>query len=459
MSPATPIDSAYAQAFRCIGSDCEDTCCHGWSVPVDRATFEKYQSLPPSPLRALISESITRNVDRTPSTSGAQASASHTAFAQIRMDSANLCPMLTGNHLCRIHAELGEGMLSHACATYPRIVHELGDYHETALALSCPEAARLVLLDRDLLAPKPPTPPQPDARQPHAAPPEFNPEDGPQALPPDYIQIRELVLSVVRIRSYPLWQRMFLLGLMCRRLDAIARGELNRSVTEFVADFRAAVKSGSLRPAMETLPVDPSAQLDVVLRLAGMLLHRSNVSPRFADCVQAFTSGIGNGPDATLDSLTRQYALAHDFSYEPFFRRQPHILENYLVNTVIRCQFPFGRDGMQPGAVPQRSKEFSKLTAQFTLIRGLLIGVAGFHGAAFSSAHVVKTVQTAAKHFEHHPEFLNLAYELLLESQMDGARGMAILLRNAPPLTARAGQPRMQAPAPYSSGPGATTAP
>ena len=210
---------------------------------------------------------------------------------------------------------------------------------------------------------------------------------------------------------------------------------------------------------METLPVDPAAQLDVVLRLAGMLLHRSNVSPRFAECVQAFTAGIGNGPRATLESLTRQYAQAHDSSYEPFFRRHPHILENYLVNTIIRCQFPFGRDGMQPGTVPQRSREFSKLTAQFTLIRGLLIGAAGFHGAAFSSAHVVKTIQTAAKHFEHHPEFLNLAYELLLESQMDGARGMAILLRNAPPLTAKPEQPRIEAPAHYSAAPGATTAP
>jgi len=39
-------------------------------------------------------------------------------------------------------------------------------------------------------------------------------------------------------------------------------------------------------------------------------------------------------------------------------------------------------------------------------------------------------VQSAAKHFEHHPEFLKLAHELLMERQMDGARGTAILLRN-----------------------------
>ena len=52
---------------------------------------------------------------------------------------------------------------------------------------------------------------------------------------------------------------------------------------------------------------------------------------------------------------------------------------------------------MESGAVPDRAREFATLMAQFALIRGLLIGVAGHHGVAFSSQHVVATVQTAAK--------------------------------------------------------------
>jgi lysine-N-methylase len=68
------------------------------------------------------------------------------------MNGANQCPMLGEDRLCRIQAELGEGLLSHACATYPRIVHEIGGVEEKALTLSCPEAARLVLLTPNLLA-------------------------------------------------------------------------------------------------------------------------------------------------------------------------------------------------------------------------------------------------------------------------------------------------------------------
>ncbi len=463
MPAMLPRYSAYAETFRCTGSDCEDTCCRGWNVPIDRTTYEKYRSLPATPLRTLICESVEQNVDRTPL--GADAvnhpkAGNDAVFAQIRINSANQCPMLSSERLCRIHAELGEEMLSRTCSTYPHIVHEFGAAKETALALSCPEAARLVLLSPNLLshrlpAAKPHSRPRAAAEQAHVELEHGLAEKYTRVLPPHFLEIRESVLALIRMRSYPLWQRMFLLGILCRRLDSIAQGELKRSVEEFLDDFEATVKSGALRPAMDTLPVDRAAQLDVVLRLAGLMLHRSNVSRRFSECVQAFTTGIGNGPGASLESLTRQYARAHDLSFEPFFQRHPYILENYLINTVIRCQFPFGREGLEVGALPQRSKEFAKLTAQFALIRGLLIGVAGFHGASFSTAHVVATVQSAAKHFEHHPEFLKLAYELLLESQMDGARGMAILLRNAGLETTTAVLPGASVPGPHPSGPNA----
>ena len=483
---ASPILPRYADSFRCIGAACEDTCCQGWSVPIDQPAYEKYQNLPPTPLRTLIDASVLL----TPQADAQSEASKKQGFAKIRMNHSNQCPLFTAGRLCRIQAELGEELLSHTCATYPRIVHAAGTTAEKSLTLSCPEAARLVLLTPDLLAaghPKMPTEAtralqavgkldravgqgfipgtkaaestwagrdgfQPihlspeacslsifPANRPFSAIPSAPDDD--EALPPNFHPIRKTVLALVQNRIYPLWQRLFLLDVLCRRLDSIAKGELPRTVPDFLRDFEDTVATGALRPAMDTLPLDPAAQLDVVLRLAGLLLHRSNIRPRFVECVQAFTAGIGNGPGVTLQRLTAQYSLAHDRFYEPFFRRHPHIMENYLINTIIRCQFPFGPDGMSPPAqpshpLPSMSHEFALLAAQFALMKGLLIGVAGFHGQAFSAAHVVLTVQAASKHFEHHPEFLKMSHELLVESRMDGARGLAILLRNGSPRTA-----------------------
>ena len=395
-------------------------------MPIDRAAYEKYRNLPASPLRTLIDASVLL----TPKADADSDGGKNSVFAKIPMNDSNRCPLLTEDRLCRIQAELGEGLLAHTCSTYPRIVHAAGGGEEKSLTLSCPEAARLVLLTPDLLAAGQLEEHRTEADQASA------PDKDEDSLPPNFWEIRNAVMALVRNRAYPLWQRLFLLDVLCRRLDSICKGELNRTVSDFLRDFENTVATGALRAAMETLPVDPAAQLDVVLRLAGMLLHRSSIRPRFVECVQAFTAGIGNGPGATLESLTARYSLAHDRFYEPFFRRQPYIVENYLINTIVRCQFPFGPDGMSPSAQPSQpsmTHEFALLAAQFALMKGLLIGVAGFHGEAFSAAHVVHTIQAASKHFEHHPEFLKMAHELLVESRMDGARGLAILLRNAGP--------------------------
>jgi lysine-N-methylase len=338
------------------------------------------------------------------------------------MTESNQCPLLSAERLCRIQTERGEALLPYPCATYPRIIQSIGGIEEWALSLSCPEAARLVLLNPNLLEP---------VKQLVLPTEEEETRQGHLWLPPYFWPIRQVVLAMVQNRAYPLWQRLFLIGAFCLRQDAMANCGQKRSATDFLREFEGAVASGTLQAAMETMPNGPSAQLDVVLRLAGLMLRRSNVRPRFVECIDAFTQGIGNGPGATLESLTADYASAHDRFYAPFFALHPQMMENCLINTIFRCQFPFGSAGMQKGASGSMAREFALLAVQFALVmRGLLIGVAGFHREKFSAEQVVHTVQAASKHFEHHPEFLNLTHALLVESGMDGALGLTILLRN-----------------------------
>ena len=447
MQSTGQIRPHYADSFRCIGSACEDTCCQGWSIPIERQTWEKYQNLPDVPLRALMQATI---VPQPAGADGAEA----VPFAKIRMTAENQCPLLTEEKLCRVQVECGESFLSHTCKVYPRVVNTVDGAPDMSLSLSCPEAARRVLLDPDLLS-KGLTEIAGQASAESGSQSDAPASGGAARFRPlaHFWPIRATVLHLLKERTYPLWQRLFLLGLLCRRLDAIARGELNHPVREFLFDFERTVATGSLLPAMETLPVDRSAQLDVVLRLAGMLLHRSNIRPRFVACIDAFTSGIGNGPQATLESLTAHYAEAHDRYYAPFFARHPYILENYLVNTIFRSHFPFGKSGGRPNQTPDMTREFAQLTAQFALAKGLLIGVSGHHRMSFAAEHVVHTMQASSKHFEHHPEFLKQAHQLLVESHMEGARGMAILLRNAEPVNVnRPSAPVQQVPVQQMSG-------
>ena len=411
-----PNHPTYADHFRCIGPACEDTCCQGWSVPIDKAAWEKYQNLPAGPFRILIDESI----QRTPASEEREKPA---VFAKIRMNSANQCPLLTPSRLCAIQAELGEEMLSHACKTYPRILHSTGGTQEAALTLSCPEAARLVLLTPDLLTPNPAAPNP--ARFPFAV---NRAEETATQLPPDFHAIRETVLALVRNRAYALWQRLFLLNILCQRLDAIASGEFNCTAIRFLADFHASVSSGSLRTAMDSLPNDPAAQVDVVLRLAGLMLHKSNLHPRFVECVHAFTAGIGNGTTASLESLTAHYNAAQDRYYQPFFRRHPHILENYLLNYLLQNLFPVGRAANSDFAPLTMFDEFLLLATQFALLETLLIGLAGRYQHDFAAEHIVQAIQSYTREVEHYPPVLHSILHHIQGRRLDSLAGMSLLL-------------------------------
>lgn len=401
----------YTDRFRCIGPECEDSCCVGWVVPVDKASWEKYRSLPEGPLRTLLEASLVLTPD----------SPNPAHFASIQMPPTLQCPILTEGRLCRIHAELGEEFLCRTCATYPRVVSSIDNLQEKALSLSCPEAARLVLFDPDLL--------KPNGESGYQITWDDSPRPERQLLP-FFWPIREFVFALLRERGYPLWQRMFLLGSFCRRLTAAARGEADRGIPEVLRDFPAVVATGKLRSAMETIPADLELQLDMVLRLAGLCRDRSMVGPRFIDSIEAFKAGIGATQQATMADLVAHYAAADRQFYAPFFAANPHILENLLANTIFRRQFPFGSKDGKIVPEPDPSREFALLATQFALIKGLLIGVAGSHKEQFSAAHVVHTVQSVSKHFEHHPQFLDQVHALLVSEGRDNPHGLTMLLRN-----------------------------
>lgn len=414
MRKTTLIRPTYAESFRCIGPACEDSCCAGWGVSIDQATYEKYQTIPAGPLRTLIDQNIVRAAE---GTDGAIPG----AFAQIQMPRSLACPFHNAERLCQIQVEHGESYLSHTCTTFPRTTYVIDELEEKTLTVSCPEAARLVLLNPRLLAPNGKGAKHvlwDDAARSHPA------------LRTYFWPIREFTVSLLRNRAYPLWQRMFLLGTFCRRLNAVVRGDLDRGFPALLGDFKAAVERGSLRASIETIPADLALQLEMVLKLVKLRVGGVFLSARLRECLNAFIRGVGSGEATTIESQSALYAAAYERYYAPFFLKHPYILENLLVNTIFRKLFPCGAKLFDLAAKPEPAKEYALLATEFALIKGLLIGVAGGHREAFSAEHVVQTVQTAFKHFEHNPDFLVKAQQLLAEKKLDDARGLTMLLRN-----------------------------
>jgi lysine-N-methylase len=129
----------YVTRFACVGAACEDNCCSGWLVTLDKKTFNAYRNSTHPELKPIFIKHVKR----------ARAMNDDLHYGKITTAPGNqTCPAMCEG-LCSIQKHLDETHLSNTCFTYPRQTRRFRGQHEQALTLSCPEAARQALLHAD----------------------------------------------------------------------------------------------------------------------------------------------------------------------------------------------------------------------------------------------------------------------------------------------------------------------
>lgn len=118
----------YFNDFKCIASECEDTCCAGWGIVIDDETKGYYDKVEGEFGETLRSK-IVKDDD---------------GDSVFLLNNGN-CSFLNENKMCDIYINLGEEHLCHTCKQFPRYTEEFLDLREIGISLSCPEAARIIL--------------------------------------------------------------------------------------------------------------------------------------------------------------------------------------------------------------------------------------------------------------------------------------------------------------------------
>lgn len=121
----------FYDTFKCIASQCTDTCCVGWEIDVDRNSQEVYNKV-----AGTFGEKLRANIED----------------GHFKLLPHDRCPFLTSGNLCEIYTNLGEGALCDICREHPRFVEVYGDVMERGLGLCCEEATRLLLAGNGPLA-------------------------------------------------------------------------------------------------------------------------------------------------------------------------------------------------------------------------------------------------------------------------------------------------------------------
>jgi lysine-N-methylase len=382
----------YVTRFGCIGPQCEDSCCHGWKVDIDKKTYKAYQQSSHPELGPRLSQNVTR--EKNPS--------SDLSYAVVGLNPDTRSCSLLEDKLCTVHAKLGDSYLSNTCFSYPRISRSFDGQFEQALMLSCPEAARQALL-------------APDA---------FDFVEGSIAVRADVVdqvtsrygipvdlmnELRIFCLNLARAEGMELWQRLAVLGVFCESVTkALANGE-HASLRPLMDTFGELVAQGLALDALSGMQPNYSAQALVFTTLWQQMTFATPSAVQ-ASVISATRTGLGaDSQSAKTDDEkliegycrgVRRLAKALDAA--------PHLLEHYVLNEMFKGLFPF--DGEDP------YESYLRLIARFGLLRLMLAAQCNTEGDLPDAAALVQTVQVFCRRFQHDGTLTSRVHQALKSS-------------------------------------------
>ncbi|TYP74529.1 flagellin lysine-N-methylase [Paenibacillus methanolicus] len=384
----------YMADFHCIGPACEDTCCAGWRIDIDRATYGRYEQLLHPELDGLGGQ-IEPNPD----------SDRDENFGRMVMQADQRCPQLRSDNLCRIQAAVGEGYLSDVCSAFPRITNKVEGQLERSASLSCPAAARLILLNeqgiRFVVM-------EEEAEQRHILARQWPPADRPSG-DPYWKQVRALLIDILQTRTLRIEDRLLKGAELLHAVQTWDKSEEPDTISA-----RLTAIAGEL--AQGTIPSRDGAarpSLPERIRLLRKLLEARMVmgipNRRYVQCLTEVFGGLAyTSSELTDDSLTR-YMNGYDRYYAPFMREHGYLLENYAVNGCYQLLLPHlhKRDPLIG---------WLHLTAQFALVEFQLVGMAARLEARFGLDDVVRLIQSFSKTMEHAPLYQKRMIGMLKET-------------------------------------------
>jgi len=365
MTGKTALAHHHYNRFECIGSRCEDSCCtEAWQIAIDKTTYAIYKANKDPAFSELFSRAIKRNLH----------SKSAHDFALIVMDEEKSCPFLDTQKLCRIHQKMGHAVLGTTCSSYPRTANLFGNEFEYSLALSCPEAARQILLDPESMHFVEVTA-NPVLEQPTALLGKLSSSALDDEAMVNMNDLRAVVVAILQIRTISLEARLLLLGrLLAESESAMQLGPqgVSKQLPGVLGKYVQMLPHANIiQEQIEALNPNPVQRLRLFQTIVTDL-QPDIQQPVLKRCFDEACRGLSWSPGESADDSVL-IALHEDIYRKylsPFLAAHPFVLENLLVHHVFRSLFPFRGSGP--------TSQYRELVSLYLISHTFLLGLSGF---------------------------------------------------------------------------------
>jgi lysine-N-methylase len=409
----TVLQPEYMNRFKCIGGACEDSCCNGWRVSVDKKTYLKYRRVKDEELKIMLDAHIKRERKEDVK--------SDEAYAKVGLVNGR-CPFLDAQSLCTIQNRLGYEGLCDICAIYPRLYKLVDKKLERCATLSCPELARQALFNEDGIAfetvYEEPGMGRIPARAPALAPSLTKNAAKPVKF---FWDTRLFCLSLLQNREYPLGQRLMLLGMLCRKIDELGEASRVEDIPAMLERFGADVEAGTLKSDLNTVETNFSIQMRLAKELTDERLRTELVaSQAYLACVVETLAGLDFVVGTAPEAIVKKYTENRETYVTAYLKDRGYVLENFVVNEFFAHLMPFGSGETTWDA-------FLFLCVLYGMVKLHINGVAGCRNGLTDEA-VVRIIQTFSKTVLHNAKFVPNMVKRLKEGGFDTLAWMAILV-------------------------------
>ncbi|MGL1890396.1 MAG: flagellin lysine-N-methylase [Spirochaetaceae bacterium] len=384
MSKLTKIlRPSYIKGFKCIGGTCEDSCCIGWNIDIDKLTFRKYFRTDNVLMKQKFKKHVYKNEE---------CDFEEIDYGRMKIPDSKWCPFLDEDKLCEIYSNLGEDHLSNVCHSYPRIYNVLDGVYEISLYMSCPEAVRMLLqnknpmkfIEEEIKLDK------------HIVHSYVNTLDKQWKGTPikELKKLRSMSIKMIQNRSLPLDERLSKLGKKLKSKNITEPLKVENSFTFQLSFFK---------EAMNTLNVFTEIDSPV------FKVYTNNI-------IKGFNINSSQGWESTST-----YQDVMNRVVKPFILKNEYMFEHYLVNSIFQGNFPFNINQDQFDG-------YLMLVVRYTFIRFYLAGIAIINGE-ITKEDVVSMIQVHTKTINHHETFISQTLDNIKEREFDNIDFTEIILR------------------------------
>ncbi|WP_252230452.1 MULTISPECIES: flagellin lysine-N-methylase [unclassified Clostridium] len=396
------IYPSYIEKFQCIGGKCEDNCCIGWDIDIDKETFKKYHKVKDETMKKMFQKNVHNNKYCTNE---------DLDYGRIKLNKIKRCPFLDDENYCLIQGKFGEDYLSSVCTQFPRVLNKVDDHYEICLDSACPEASRIILGSKEKI--------------------EFKESErnlGKYTMsgvlntrssefkdtPIKYFkEIRDFSIKIVQNRNLNISSRLYVLGDFLNEIEDLESGKIK----EFINKYDIETESKYYKRERMNYALQVSFFKNVVDSLD---IVNETDSDKFKNYTKELLKGYNIKDNDGVIENAEEYINAFEKYTDMYIENNSYIFENYMVNFIYNNLFPFSEsDFMFEGYI--------MLLFRYSLMRFYLVGKY-IHNGKDSVEDMIEFIQVFIKAVEHDKNYRSEILEYIKENNFDNMEFAKMIL-------------------------------